>query len=495
MSLINNLLNDLEDRQACLVGECDVVLDGLSSVADQNFHQHRGRDSHPLFRTLLVGSLLGVLGLGVYRLMAPEITETLAVSGGETGTAFGAAKVGVDREIELVPASVEAPAPVSARPELTGEVTLRLDEFIHAGRMETAPVEDRLTVPPPAAGPGITSVSLTTDDDGAMLKIQSTTRPEYTVYKLDNPPRVVAEISHMPFAGDLPSISAGGIVRAVRPRVQGGNTLVVLDLAVAAILSEPILAPIQSGGFELRIGIASQDAAERTGGNEISETAVVESAVDMGPGEIDLEATPVIIERPEPGMVKTARTAEQYFNEARALHASGKVDGARAVLVKALEADPGHAATRTLLVSILIEQGMKDAAARWLEQGLMLHPQDSEWAKFLAHLYVDRGDIAGAVRTLRRSIPALQTDPEYYSFLAALLQRDRDYAAAADIYSELVELQPDRGVWWMGLGMALGALPRPHEARHAYEMALQDGSLADELRRFIHAQLAGLSRG
>ena len=89
-------------------------------------------------------------------------------------------------------------------------------------------------------------------------------------------------------------------------------------------------------------------------------------------------------------------------------------------------------------------------------------------------------------------MPALTADPEYYTILAAVYQKLHRSRAAADIYYQLVTIQPQNGIFWMGLGISLEASDKPVQAVEAYQRARQSDTLNEGLLQFIDGKIVTL---
>ncbi|MCZ6665559.1 MAG: hypothetical protein O7B81_09655, partial [Gammaproteobacteria bacterium] len=82
---------------------------------------------------------------------------------------------------------------------------------------------------------------------------------------------------------------------------------------------------------------------------------------------------------------------------------------------------------------------------------------------------------------------------EHHAFIAALHQRSGRHDAAIRGYRGVLALAPKRGIWWMGLGISLAAKQRPSQAQHAFQRALVDRQLSDNLRRYANREINRLS--
>jgi len=185
------------------------------------------------------------------------------------------------------------------------------------------------------------------------------------------------------------------------------------------------------------------------------------------------------------------RAAEAYQQGYRALASSDSAQ-AEASLREALRLQPGHRAAREALVGVMVEAGRLVEARALLEEGMRKHPDQAQFVRLYARILAEQGEGARAVRTLERHAAELAADPDYYALLGALYQRQQRHSDAAGVYRELVKLRPATGAWWAGLGMALDAQGDRAGGREAFIRALRAGGLAPALRKHVRTRLTAL---
>ncbi len=201
-------------------------------------------------------------------------------------------------------------------------------------------------------------------------------------------------------------------------------------------------------------------------------------ALAPAPGQIDRRAS---------GSARDRAAAE--FRRALGLVNQGRIaeglDGLRA----ALRIDPGYDAVRQTLVALLIEGKRLDEAAAVLQHGLALDASNTGFAVLLGRVMVERGDVNGALALLQKHAAAGEANPEYRAFVAALYQRLERHGDAVAEYRAALELAPNAGVWWVGLGISQQALNRPKEAVESFQRAKASGTLAPDLVAFTDRRL------
>jgi MSHA biogenesis protein MshN len=161
-------------------------------------------------------------------------------------------------------------------------------------------------------------------------------------------------------------------------------------------------------------------------------------------------------------------------------------------LQQALSIDPTHVRARELLAGILIKQGRWIETADVMQQGVAQLPGNLVFVKLYARTLMQLNRDQQALTLLRDHAPPLAQDPDYYALMAALYQRRQNHLAAATTYSQILKLNTDVGIWWVGLGISLEALGKQQEAQQAYARARQTGSLQGDLARYTDNRLLAL---
>lgn len=167
----------------------------------------------------------------------------------------------------------------------------------------------------------------------------------------------------------------------------------------------------------------------------------------------------------------------------------GKIQEATEAYIEALRLDPGHVQAREALVATLIQNKRNTDAEQWLQETLQPNPAQPHFAMLLARLQVERNAVAAALDTLEKSQAYARQQPDYAAFAAALLQRQNRHQEAVAHYQAALQIEPDNGVWLMGLGISLQALSHNEDALAAYRKASETQDLSPELRQFVKQRM------
>jgi len=167
----------------------------------------------------------------------------------------------------------------------------------------------------------------------------------------------------------------------------------------------------------------------------------------------------------------------------------GKISEGMRELQNALASHQGHIKAREILAGLLIRSGQSNEAGDLLNKGIELHPGNSQYVKLYSRILLEQGKREMAIQVLEANKPALINDLEYFAILAAVYQQLKQHHEAARIYTQLVNIQPGRGVFWMGLGISLEADGKHDKALEAYQRAKVSGNMDSNVMQFINDKI------
>ncbi|WP_252273487.1 tetratricopeptide repeat protein [Pseudomonas subflava] len=144
------------------------------------------------------------------------------------------------------------------------------------------------------------------------------------------------------------------------------------------------------------------------------------------------------------------------------------------------------------LARAYLADGQQQRLLGWLPAQLAQMPQDSELRLLLARAQLQAGATRDAVATLEQNAPSLAQEPTYHALLAASYQQTGQWQQSAALYREMVALRPSQSTWQLGLAIALEQLDQPAEAARHYRLALQGLGLDESAKRFASERAAAL---
>lgn len=192
------------------------------------------------------------------------------------------------------------------------------------------------------------------------------------------------------------------------------------------------------------------------------------------------ESLPVIKQR---SPMTADERSQQSYKQAYAALQEGQPGRAEALLRQSIALKPSPEAYLAL-AGILINQGKASEGRELLKQGLEQLPANTDIAYLYARLLVDSGQAEQAHKILTGSLAQARNNGEYLALLAAVSRQLGHNTMAAQAYSEALKLNPRQAVWWMGLGLALDDIKQTPQAIEAYYKALAIG-LGDKLDSFV----------
>ncbi len=203
-----------------------------------------------------------------------------------------------------------------------------------------------------------------------------------------------------------------------------------------------------------------------------------------------------VVEREEPTAAKVSRNRSPLSRDQQAYQTGlkqlkqGHWTAAEGSFNQALLVNPKLVDARLQLVGLLQQQMKLGKVENVLQQGLSLTPENLDFRKLYARLLLNDQRQDEAIALLQTEpVPAMTQDLEYYALLAALFQESGKFNAASSIYGQLVQTQPQAGLWRMGLAISLEQSGKPEPARNAYQKALKLPGLNPDLRSYIQSRL------
>lgn len=520
MSLINNMLAGLEDRQAYMSEGRDLVLDGLTPVNDDNFH-NSGRRSTAFLKVILLLSLGLVFSAFVYK-------NYFAFAAARTPAAARTRALAhpVEQPLKPVAAVTKEQQPPAAKqplsevsPPAVNRIALKMDYSIaQADRQVVLPaaatdkVADKTADETPAAQistpvaqatpaaqvstpaadvskPAITAFSLSSNaNSGAAVELMLSDKAKFRVYALAKPYRVAVEIEKFLSLPDgIPKQYQHGLIMKIRGHhiYHNKRTLIVFDLSGKGLVKHSGMR--QAGdGYQLSVDITPAGSAP-TSGADVSKTPASSHTLHVAQQAAKPKAGTLSVK-------KDTHSPDQMLARGLNDYQKGKIEEGLQEIAQVLEIEPMHIRARSTLVNLLIEQNRIPQAIEVLNSGIRLRPAQYDWRELKAKLLVRLNKYDDAIQTLTRSGPNINDNPEYYAFLAALLQQQGQNDDAVLYYRKVVNVRGDNGIWWMGLGISLERTGKSKQAEKAYQNAVKDSSLSPEIRDYIKKRLLILSQ-
>ncbi len=256
---------------------------------------------------------------------------------------------------------------------------------------------------------------------------------------------------------------------------------------------EPLHAPVPVAGPSIPAKPAPAPAAARP--------AVDQVTADSRPARRTAKKLPVQPAKRADSSIPPAKPAIHLtphqkaglaFRRALELLDRGNDRAAEVQLRKALSLEAGLADARVQLAALLLREQRLVDAEMLLVEGLAIRADQLALAELYARLLVERGDNARALDVLDAAGAAHSDLAEVRALRAGILMKLGDARSAALDYRKALATNPQRAVWWIGLGVALEQAGDPARALPAYHRA-QRLPLSTELYDFVVKRINALN--
>jgi len=265
------------------------------------------------------------------------------------------------------------------------------------------------------------------------------------------------------FFGQLPSAQNNPVIQSLSGKTDGKNYVLIFNTLPQTEIKKIQLS--DSAPFILTIQL--YHAPVETAIHKIQE----EIAVPLSPEE----------------------TLEQQYEQALALIAQDDMGSAARQLKQIVQDSPRFEPARQSLVVLLMKQQSYVDALQYVNDGLQLTPDSIDLIMLKARLLVLENQFKEALKILNQISPPLADNLNYYALMAYIQQHLGNYLVAANLYHQLLQHDPNNSSWWLGLGIVLEASNRPNAAVQAYQNALSSGNLNPNVQAFVQTKLNQLA--
>lgn len=195
-----------------------------------------------------------------------------------------------------------------------------------------------------------------------------------------------------------------------------------------------------------------------------------------------------------PTLLPPLQQADTDYQNALTLVNQGNIANAIIALRKILSTVPAYDPARAALVTLLLQQNNIDDAKNILSQGLLQEPNYVPFIMLQARIAMAQNQLHDAMSKLQAQNPSMTQYPGFYALQAALYQKLHQPLQSAELYYQLLKLKPDNGVWWLGLGISLEQAKKPKAALEAYRKASSSGNISVELQDYVDTRIQALGR-
>ncbi len=488
MSLINKVINDLEDRQAFVGNKEGKIFHGLTSANNASVRKKFITINIFTVMLFLVGSVSGTYALMEKR--AENVLEAIsdrAQSDLENINARSSYKLldvplhtinkykDLDTELEHIKAQLKT-------------TSLKLDFSLPDNAVESSATAPEELVLLEKNLSNVNGMFIDESDKKTFLNLKLAAERNYRAYALRNPNRVVIEIDDAKYSGELPK--AGIYENFSNFRLNENHRdrfIMAMDTGKPYSIQDMNMSSTGKG-YLLRISMSDIKVSNSSENRQVVESSAQERERSLPSSTVYGEMTRNISSN------NSSEKARVMYINAQEFYGRGKHEQGNGLLEKLLRDYSDHEGARTLLSQKLIAQGQLGRAEELLIVGLNTKIDNEVWADLYARLLVHKGDINTAIEVLVSVTPDISSNPDYFAFLAALYQKTERHSEAVNTYREVLRIKPSQSVWWMGLAISLESLLQNNDALYAYKKALQGNRMTQELKQYVHSKINYLSK-
>ena len=253
--------------------------------------------------------------------------------------------------------------------------------------------------------------------------------------------------------------------------------------------------------LKINIGLLNPTVAQASVQPDATQAVVAKNntnaSVDTQPQAVSVAPTSPPVAKPSEGSSTGAMAAAGEWRKstntqpndattvrnARRLLADSRTDEAIQLLQAFVESSKQTAQSRYLLVQLFLATERYTQADRLLKTA----PDNLSWALLKARSLLQQSQGVEAIAVLKR-FSAGVTREDYLELLAGAYQQAGQHSEAVTQYLSLLALNPQNARWWVNMGVSLEYLGQQAKALDAYRSALKIPTIDTSLKQFAQRQ-------
>lgn len=184
--------------------------------------------------------------------------------------------------------------------------------------------------------------------------------------------------------------------------------------------------------------------------------------------------------------------ASTVYRNALNLLRSGRQEAAITELRRTITLKPALPEALETLSVLLLKTGQIAEAGLILEQSHNINPEHIGFVKLYGRFLVDGGRYTEAEKVLSTAWLRGADDADYLALFAVVAQQLNQHQKAVNAYVKALGINAKQGGWWIGMAISLEALGKKEEARRAYIAAREHGILDEKLLRYAESRMQKL---
>lgn len=163
------------------------------------------------------------------------------------------------------------------------------------------------------------------------------------------------------------------------------------------------------------------------------------------------------------------------------------------LLQQVLVLNPEHIEAHLLIAHSYLQRGLMNDSIQSLKESLHSLPNNIALTKALAGLLLKNKQEKEALERLLDINTQTVKDERFLTLLAAAYQQNKLAVKAADSYQQLLDINPDKAEYWLGLAVSLEGQKRNNDALVAYRRALALNSLKPAVVNYIKQRINSIN--
>ena len=230
----------------------------------------------------------------------------------------------------------------------------------------------------------------------------------------------------------------------------------------------------------VQIPVVSSSIAKTLVATELVEAGPHSSKITLGKSAETVVSTPT--PTPKQSDTKMVSNARQLLHKGRPFDAERQLENF-------LSGQPQALKSAKLLMTLWLSRQHYEPLQPLLNRLRIVHSSDVDLLVLQARLYLAKAQAEKTVELLMTAQPDIQRYSDYYELLALAARQSQQYQLSEQAYRGLVNSDPLRGDWWVGLGIALDAQGQLTKARRVYQQALKTNRISQPLHDYAQQRL------
>lgn len=343
----------------------------------------------------------------------------------------------------------------------------------------------------------LSALSVEEDVDRAQIRLDFARMPDYRLLQngSSTEPLIVSFSATRLGAGfDMPDMQAG-MIKNISLRPQKDTLQLLIDMKDQMLVRGLQVIEGEDHAYQLLIDLkAEKDHIEPIVSTVVNSREQAQTQVETAPEPepLPISIVPVVAEGVSKKVEPLALDQQAFLLGMEELQRRN-LNAAQAAFEQTLQINPQMADARMQLVDLLFLRGQVKQAEAQLRQGQDVSSDNIPLRKQFVRFLLQQQRSLEAIGLLQsKPKPAIAEDLEYHALLAAALQESAQFKKAGELYRQLVTLRPQQPVWWMGLAISMDQSGISRQARIAYERAAALPGLSPDLHNYIQSRLQAL---